>query len=47
VRVKQAKGKRLMGSIGDCEALGNVVRQNDWKQYTVMADTIAILSPAT
>ncbi len=29
--------KRLMGSIGDRAALGNLVRQNDWNQYTVIA----------
>ena len=32
-----AKSKRLMGTIADREALGNVVRQNDWNQYTVIA----------
>ena len=32
-----AKSKRLMGNIADREALGNVVRQNDWNQYTVIA----------
>jgi hypothetical protein len=32
-----AKSKRLMGTIGDREALGTVVRQNDWNQYTVIA----------
>src|SRR3954464_13278183 len=32
-----AKSKRLMGTIGDRDALGNVVRQNDWNQYTVIA----------
>ena len=32
-----AKSKRLMGNIADREALGNVVHQNDWNQYTVIA----------
>jgi len=32
-----AKSKRLMGNIADREVLGNVVRQNDWNQYTVIA----------
>jgi 3-keto-disaccharide hydrolase len=32
-----AKSKRLMGTIADREALGSVVRQNDWNQYTVLA----------
>jgi hypothetical protein len=32
-----AKSKRLMGTIADREALGSVVRQNDWNQYTVIA----------
>src|SRR5689334_18125304 len=32
-----AKSKRLMGTIGDRTALGNVVRMNDWNQYTVIA----------
>ena len=32
-----AKSKRLMGTIGDRAALGNVVRMNDWNQYTVIA----------
>jgi hypothetical protein len=31
------KVKRLMGTIGDREALGTVVKQNDWNQYTVIA----------
>ncbi len=31
------KSKRLMGNIADREALGNVVRQNEWNQYTVIA----------
>ena len=26
-----------MGTIGDRDALGNVVKQNDWNQYTVIA----------
>jgi hypothetical protein len=29
--------KRLMGNIGDRQALGEVVKQNDWNQYTVIA----------
>jgi len=29
--------KRLMGTIGDREALGALVKQNDWNQYTVVA----------
>jgi hypothetical protein len=29
--------KRLMGAIGDREALGKLVRMNDWNQYTVIA----------
>jgi hypothetical protein len=32
-----AKSKRLMGTIADREALGSVVRQNDWNQYVVIA----------
>jgi len=32
-----AKSKRLMGIIGERAALGNVVRMNDWNQYTVIA----------
>jgi len=32
-----AKSKKLMGTIADREALGTVVRQNDWNQYTVIA----------
>jgi hypothetical protein len=32
-----AKSKRLMGNIADREALGNVVRQNEWNQYIVIA----------
>jgi hypothetical protein len=31
------KTKRLMGTIGDRDALGAVVKQNDWNQYTVIA----------
>jgi len=31
------KRKRLMGTIGDREALGAIVKQNDWNQYTVIA----------
>jgi hypothetical protein len=29
--------KRLMGNIGDREALGRLVRMNDWNEYTVIA----------
>ena len=29
--------KRLMGTIGDREQLGTLVKQNDWNQYTVIA----------
>ena len=29
--------KRLMGDIGDRDALGKLVRMNDWNQYTVIA----------
>src|SRR5215467_5895052 len=29
--------KRLMGRIGDIDALGKLVRMNDWNQYTVIA----------
>ena len=29
--------KRLMGNIGDRDALGRLVRMNDWNQYTVIA----------
>ena len=29
--------KRLMGTIGDRQALGAIVKQNDWNQYTVIA----------
>jgi len=32
-----ASSKKLMGTIGDREALGTLVRQNDWNQYTVIA----------
>src|SRR6476619_7054705 len=32
-----AASKKLMGNIGDRDALGTVVRQNDWNQYTVIA----------
>ncbi len=32
-----AKSKKLMGTIGDRTALGNLVRMNDWNQYTVIA----------
>jgi hypothetical protein len=31
------KNKRLMGAIGDRAALGNLVKTNDWNQYTVIA----------
>ena len=29
--------KRLMGDIGDRDALGKLVRMNDWNEYTVIA----------
>jgi Domain of Unknown Function (DUF1080) len=29
--------KRLMGTIGDRDTLGTIVKQNDWNQYTVIA----------
>jgi hypothetical protein len=29
--------KRLMGNIGDRQALGSLVRMNDWNEYTVIA----------
>jgi hypothetical protein len=29
--------KRLIGTIGDRQALGAIVKQNDWNQYTVIA----------
>ena len=32
-----ARTKKLMGTIGDREALGTLVRKNDWNQYTVIA----------
>ena len=32
-----AKSKRLMGTIGDRQALGQVVKAEDWNQYTVIA----------
>ena len=32
-----AKSKKLMGTIGDRTALGNVVKMNDWNQYIVIA----------
>jgi hypothetical protein len=32
-----ARGKTLMGTIGDRTALGNVVKMNDWNQYVVIA----------
>jgi hypothetical protein len=31
------KSKRLMGTIGDRTALGELVKQNDWNQYVVIA----------
>jgi len=31
------KSKRLMGTIADRQALGDLVKQNDWNQYTVIA----------
>jgi hypothetical protein len=31
------RSKRLMGTIGEREALGAIVRMNDWNQYTVIA----------
>src|SRR5215475_4107444 len=30
-------GKRLMGNIGDRQALGGLVRMNDWNEYIVIA----------
>jgi hypothetical protein len=32
-----AERKRLMGTVGDQTALGELVKQNDWNQYTVIA----------
>ena len=32
-----ARGKRLMGTIADRDALGSVVRMNDWNRYVVIA----------
>jgi hypothetical protein len=32
-----AASKKLMGTIGEREALGTLVRMNDWNQYTVIA----------
>jgi len=32
-----AASKKLMGTIGDRDALGALVRMNDWNQYTVVA----------
>jgi hypothetical protein len=32
-----AERKRLMGTIGDRNELGNVVKTNEWNQYTVIA----------
>jgi hypothetical protein len=29
--------KRLMGNIGELQALGTLVKPNDWNQYTVIA----------
>src|SRR3954467_13753035 len=31
------KRKRLMGTIADRDALGSIVKQNEWNQYTVIA----------
>jgi 3-keto-disaccharide hydrolase len=31
------KSKRLMGTIGDRQALGQIVKADDWNQYTVIA----------
>jgi len=31
------KSKRLMGTIGDRQALGEIVKAEDWNQYTVIA----------
>ena len=31
------RSKRLMGTIGDRAALGDLVKQNEWNQYTVIA----------
>jgi hypothetical protein len=32
-----ARSKRLMGTIGDRQALGELVKKNEWNQYTVIA----------
>ena len=32
-----ARSKRLLGTIGDRHALGDVVKPNDWNQYTIVA----------
>jgi hypothetical protein len=32
-----ATSKKLMGTIGDREALGTLVHMNDWNQYIVIA----------
>lgn len=32
-----ATRKRLMGNIGDRQALGGVVKMNDWNDYTIIA----------
>src|SRR5438128_4274102 len=32
-----AASKKLMGTIGDRDAVGALVRMNDWNQYTVIA----------
>ena len=32
-----AASKKLMGNIGDRTALGELVKQNDWNQYVVIA----------
>jgi hypothetical protein len=29
--------KQLMGNVGDREALGKLVKMNDWNEYTVIA----------
>jgi hypothetical protein len=31
------KSKRLMGNVGDRKGLGEVIKMNDWNQYTVIA----------
>ena len=32
-----SRSKRLMGTIGDRQALGEIVKAEDWNQYTVIA----------